>query len=141
MTPNSPVAPSGGFDTESIGSQTRRLFRHPINKKIGGVCGGLAEYFGVSTSLVRPVYIGLWLVLGPPLVLCLWWIGIIGNEMALTLILGAPFWLYLWWWLSLPVGTAADGQIAKPVTTPKTAAFVVGAGILSLLVLFVLALS
>ena len=55
----------------------------------------MAEYFGVTTSLVRPVYVGLWLVLGVPLL------------------------LYLWWWLSLPVGTAANGQIGKPVTTPR----------------------
>ena len=33
----------------------QRLFRSSTNRTIGGVCGGLAEYFGVDATLVRLV--------------------------------------------------------------------------------------
>jgi phage shock protein C len=32
---------------------TRRLYRDETNKMLGGVCAGLAEYFGVDVTLVR----------------------------------------------------------------------------------------
>ena len=32
---------------------TRKLTRSTHDKKIAGVCGGLAEYFGVDSTLVR----------------------------------------------------------------------------------------
>jgi phage shock protein C len=32
---------------------TRRLYRSRDEKWIGGVCGGLAEYFGVDVTIVR----------------------------------------------------------------------------------------
>jgi phage shock protein C len=31
----------------------RRLTRSPIDKLIGGVCGGLAQYFDVDATLIR----------------------------------------------------------------------------------------
>jgi phage shock protein PspC (stress-responsive transcriptional regulator) len=31
----------------------RRLFRSVADRKVGGVCGGLAEYFGTDATLVR----------------------------------------------------------------------------------------
>lgn len=31
----------------------KRLYRSSLDKKIGGVCGGLAEYFELDPSLVR----------------------------------------------------------------------------------------
>ena len=31
----------------------RMLYRHPTDKVIGGVCGGIAEYFGWDPVLVR----------------------------------------------------------------------------------------
>jgi phage shock protein C len=33
----------------------QRLFRSSADRKIGGVCGGLAEFFGVDATLVRLV--------------------------------------------------------------------------------------
>lgn len=58
---------------------TKRLTRSTTNKMLGGVCGGLAEYFDVDVSLVRLlalllvflpgpgvlVYFVLWLVIPP----------------------------------------------------------------------------
>lgn len=32
---------------------TERLYRSGIDKKLGGVCGGLAEYFDVDATLIR----------------------------------------------------------------------------------------
>jgi phage shock protein PspC (stress-responsive transcriptional regulator) len=34
----------------------RRLLRSTTDKKIGGVCGGLADYLGVDSTLVRVVF-------------------------------------------------------------------------------------
>jgi phage shock protein PspC (stress-responsive transcriptional regulator) len=56
--------------------QTKHLHLSKTDKMIGGVCGGLAEYFGIDVSLVRVgfvlgalfgagevAYIVLWIVL------------------------------------------------------------------------------
>jgi phage shock protein C len=65
----------------------RTLYRHPRNRLIGGVCGGLAEYLGVDTNLIRV----FWIILT------------LGTA-------GAGFLAYLLLWLLLPVGTAHNGQ-------------------------------
>lgn len=31
----------------------KKLYRSKTDRKIGGVCGGLAEYFGVDSTLIR----------------------------------------------------------------------------------------
>ena len=36
----------------------RKLYLSNINKKIGGVCGGLSEYFGIDGTIVRLIMIG-----------------------------------------------------------------------------------
>lgn len=43
--------------SEKIGSYRKRLFRDPENKLIGGVCGGLASYFGVHVWIPRLLFI------------------------------------------------------------------------------------
>ena len=35
----------------------RMLYRHPTDKVIGGVCGGIAEYFGWDPVLVRVLWV------------------------------------------------------------------------------------
>ena len=40
-----------------IGSVRKRLFRDPENKLIGGVCGGLASYFGVNVWVPRILFL------------------------------------------------------------------------------------
>jgi len=42
----------------------RRLMRSSQNVKIGGVCGGLAEYFNVDPTMVRLIWIALTVVPG-----------------------------------------------------------------------------
>src|SRR5262245_18651707 len=38
------------------------LYRHPTDKLIGGVCGGLADYFGFDPTLVRILWVVMTLV-------------------------------------------------------------------------------
>lgn len=42
---------------KAIGSPRKRLFRDIDNKRIAGVCSGIAQYFGVNTRLVRVLYL------------------------------------------------------------------------------------
>lgn len=37
----------------------KRLYRSAADRKICGVCGGLAEYFGLDSTLVRLAFIAL----------------------------------------------------------------------------------
>ena len=43
--------------SEKIGAYRKRLFRNPENKLIGGVCAGLASYFGVHVWVPRILFI------------------------------------------------------------------------------------
>ena len=36
---------------------TRKLYRSTTDKMIGGVCGGLAEYFDIDPTLIRLVFV------------------------------------------------------------------------------------
>jgi phage shock protein C len=42
----------------------KRLTRSKTQKMLGGLCGGLAEYFDIDVSLVRLIFIGLDLMTG-----------------------------------------------------------------------------
>jgi phage shock protein PspC (stress-responsive transcriptional regulator) len=46
-----------------IEMETKRLYRSKNDKMISGVCGGLGQYFGVDTTLVRLVFL-LMLIFG-----------------------------------------------------------------------------
>ena len=35
----------------------KKLYLSNTNKKIGGVCGGIAEYFGIDATLVRVLWV------------------------------------------------------------------------------------
>ncbi len=74
------------------GSATKRppgLFRHPEEKLIGGVCGGMGDCFGIDPIFVRIMWVGLTL----------------GTA-------GAGLFAYAALWLLLPVGTAGEGERA-----------------------------
>ena len=52
-----------------------RLYRSSTNRAIGGVCGGLAEYFRVDATLVRILFVTLAIMFsgtGLPVYLLLW---------------------------------------------------------------------
>jgi len=45
--------------------ETRRLYRSRTDRRISGICGGLAEYFKIDATLVRLLFVlGLLLVGG-----------------------------------------------------------------------------
>lgn len=35
----------------------RRIYLSETNKKIGGVCGGLGEYFGIDPTIIRILWV------------------------------------------------------------------------------------
>lgn len=45
-----------GADSQMMNTK-RMLYRHPTDKVIGGVCGGIAEYFGWDPVLVRVLWV------------------------------------------------------------------------------------
>jgi phage shock protein C len=49
----------------------RRLYRSRDEKMIGGVCGGLAEYFSVDPTFVRLIWVVITLVGGAGVLLYL----------------------------------------------------------------------
>ena len=40
----------------------KKLYRSETDRKIAGVCGGIAEYFGIDSTIVRLlwVFVSLW---------------------------------------------------------------------------------
>ena len=55
-------------------NENKRLRRNPMNKVIGGVCTGLADYFSVDVVLVRAIFAASFLFagVGAGLYLILW---------------------------------------------------------------------
>lgn len=47
----------------------KRLVRSSLDKKIAGVCGGLARYFDIDATLVRVIFVLLALFSGGGLIL------------------------------------------------------------------------
>jgi phage shock protein C len=61
-------------------AQTRKLYRSRTDRKLAGVCGGLAQYFNLDATLIRVLFIVLAVLGGSGLVLYLaMWI-IVPNE-------------------------------------------------------------
>ena len=52
-------------------AQTRRLYRSRTDRKLAGVCGGLAQYFNADATLIRVLFVVLALLGGPGLVIYL----------------------------------------------------------------------
>ena len=46
----------------------KKLYRSTINKKIAGVCGGLAEYLNIDASIIRIIWALLILCAGTGLI-------------------------------------------------------------------------
>ena len=45
-------------------SEGKKLYRSSTNKKLFGVCGGLAEYFDMDATVIRVIYLLLLLGAG-----------------------------------------------------------------------------
>lgn len=65
----------------------KRFYLSQTDKKIGGVCGGLAEYFNVDPLLVRIA------------TFCAVFFG------------GVSLWIYILVWLLAPKGPSAGGYV------------------------------
>ncbi len=92
--------------------ENRKLVRNPMNRVIGGVCSGLAEFFGLDVALVRIAFV------------------------IAFLFASFGFWLYIILWIVLPDGqrtvdngqqtsdwgqqTADIGQQSESVTKPES---------------------
>jgi phage shock protein C len=48
---------------------TRKLYRSKTNRKLGGVCGGLAQYFNLDVTLIRVLFVLLAVLGGSGLIL------------------------------------------------------------------------
>ena len=52
-------------------AQTRKFYRSRTDRKLAGVCGGLAQYFNADPTLIRVLFVVLALLGGPGLVIYL----------------------------------------------------------------------
>ena len=52
-------------------AQTHRLYRSRTDRKLAGVCGGLAQYLNTDATLIRVLFVVLALLGGPGLVIYL----------------------------------------------------------------------
>jgi phage shock protein C len=50
---------------------TRKLYRSRTNRKLAGVCGGLAEYFNTDATLIRVLFVLLAVLGGSGIVIYL----------------------------------------------------------------------
>jgi phage shock protein C len=67
--------PAGTLAKGGAMAQTRKLYRSRTNRKLAGVCGGLAQYFNTDATLIRVLFVVLALLGGPGLVIYLFmWI-------------------------------------------------------------------
>jgi phage shock protein C len=60
-------------------SSPRRLYRSRNQRQIAGVCGGLAEYYGMDPTWVRLLFV------------------------LLLVLAGSTFWVYLIMWVVVPL--------------------------------------
>ncbi len=64
----------------------KKLYRSTKNRMLGGVCGGIAEYFGCDPTLIRLIYVALSLftVAFPGIILYIICLLIIPNDPGYT---------------------------------------------------------
>lgn len=58
--PTSPVGepqPSSTTEESFVGAQPRRVYRSFMDSKLFGVCGGLADYFSIDSTIVRILFV------------------------------------------------------------------------------------
>jgi phage shock protein PspC (stress-responsive transcriptional regulator) len=94
-------------------STKRMLYRHPQDRLIGGVCGGLSDLTGIDANLIR----------------ILWVVATIATS-------GGGILAYVALWMLLPVGTVAEGQARPPafalngLNMGRTAVILIALGVL-----------
>jgi phage shock protein C len=48
--------------------ENKRLYRSTTDRQVAGVCGGIAEYFGIDPTIVRILFVLATLAGGPGLI-------------------------------------------------------------------------
>ena len=63
-----------GSSEGSVMDRSRKLYRSQTNRVLAGVCGGLADYFGVDVTIVRVLFIAFAFIGGAslPIYLAMW---------------------------------------------------------------------
>ncbi|MEM7532049.1 MAG: PspC domain-containing protein [Chloroflexota bacterium] len=74
-------------EEKTMNEKKRRLYRHPNDEVVGGVCAGLADYTGWDPVLIRILWVA-----------------------ATLMTQGGGLLAYIALWILLPVGTSAKGQ-------------------------------
>ncbi len=66
--------------------RARKLYRSQTDRKLAGVCGGLAEYLAVDATIIRIVFVALALLGGAavPVYLAMWLVVPSQPQNALT---------------------------------------------------------
>ena len=91
-TNDTSASDTGVNQNSAMNNSTKQmLYRHPQDRLIGGVCGGVGELTGMDANLVR----------------ILWVVATIATG-------GGGILAYLALWMLLPVGTTAEGQMRPP---------------------------
>jgi phage shock protein PspC (stress-responsive transcriptional regulator) len=70
------IVASAANESRNVMSAPRRLYRDTTDKKIAGVCSGLARHIGVDPLLVRIGFVAALLIGGAPIVayVLMWWL-------------------------------------------------------------------
>ena len=76
-------------------SENKKLRRNPMNRVIGGVCSGLAEFFGLDVALVRIAFV------------------------IAFLFASFGFWLYIILWIVLPDGQQPTANSQQPTANSQ----------------------
>lgn len=62
---------ANAYDNPAGPPARKRLLRNTSDRWIGGVCSGLADYFGIDATLVRILFVASIVLPGPQLLLYL----------------------------------------------------------------------
>lgn len=85
-------------------SDFKRLYRSFTNRMIGGVCGGIAEYFGIDPTIVRILFV----------------VALFAG--------GSGFLAYIIAWIVIPESKKESGEVPTPSKTP-VAGIIIGAAL------------
>ncbi len=78
--------------------ENRKFERDPMNKVLGGVCSGLADYFNLDVALVRVFFV------------------------IAMLFASFGFWLYIILWIITPERNVGSDYVKQPVNDTNTSA-------------------
>ena len=87
---------------ENYKPQPRKLYRNSDDKRIGGVCSGLAAFFGIDVTILRIIFLVAFLCVG------------------------AGFWIYIAIWIVAPLAVTPAQKCEMyglPVTAENMAKF------------------